>query len=99
MVRVPRVPGGTDSGRPEPEYFRLWEHVNGRLPPSERGNARRKPKPEAVVREADAALQQLAGEWKDTFEQFRREQYRVPPCLIVVADNTDISELLFERIG
>lgn len=99
IVKVPRVPVATDSGRPEPEYFRLWEHINGNLPPSERGNSRRKPRPEAVVREADAALQQLAGEWKDTFEQFKREHYPVPPCLIVVADNTDISELLFERIA
>src|SRR5205085_2306059 len=99
IVKVPRVPVASDSGRPQPEYFRLWEHINGRLAPAERGNARRRPKPEAVVREADGALQLLAGEWKDTFEQFAREDYKVLPCLIVVADNTDISKLLYERIA
>jgi type III restriction enzyme len=99
IVKVPRVPVASDSGRPDPEYFRLWESIMARLEPHERGAGRRKPKPEAVVREADGALQQVAGEWAEKLREFQRDGYPVPPCLIAVCDNTDISALLYERIA
>src|SRR5207248_3265172 len=100
IVKVPRVPVATASGRPEPEYFRLWEHVTARrLQPHERGTKRRRPSPEAIVRESDDALQQLAGLWKETFEAMRDNGYPVPPCLIIVCDNTNIAELLQEKIA
>ncbi|MBI4491293.1 MAG: hypothetical protein HY690_00670, partial [Chloroflexi bacterium] len=86
-------------GRPVPEYFRLWESIMARLQPHERGEGRRRPRPESILREADGALQQLAGEWVRAFETFQREGYQAPPCLIAVCDNTDLSELLFERIA
>lgn len=99
IVKVPRVPVADAAGRAEPQYFRLWAHIMSRLQPHERGGARRRPSPEAVVREADGALQQLAGEWADAFLAMQRQGYTVPPCLIVVCDNTDISELVYEKIA
>lgn len=99
IVKVPRVPVADAAGRSEPQYFRLWAHIMSRLQPHERGGARRKPSPEAVVREADGALQQLAGEWAEAFLAMQRQGYTVPPCLIVVCDNTDISELVYEKIA
>lgn len=99
IVKIPRVPVADDTGRPEAKYFRLWQTIMDSLSPKERGTARRKPKPEAVLREAEGALQQLAGAWQTTYDAFQRGEYPVPPCFIVVCDNTDIAKLTFEYIG
>lgn len=99
ITKIPRVPVLDESGRPVPKYFRLWEHIMDNLGPGERGGARRRPRPEAVVRDADDALQQLAGLWKDTFESYQEQNAQVPPAMIVVCDNTDLAELLYERIS
>ncbi|MDI3339829.1 MAG: DEAD/DEAH box helicase family protein [Sphaerobacter sp.] len=99
IVKIPRVPVADDTGRPEPKYFSLWKTIMPSLSPRERGTARRKPKPEAVLREAEGALQQLAGVWKTTYEAFQRGDYPVPPCMIVVCDNTDIAKLVHEYIA
>lgn len=82
-----------------PKYFRLWEHINQQLPASERQTARRRAKPESVLREAEGALATLASEWKKTFEAFEQARSPVPPVLIVVCDNTDLSKLVFEHIA
>jgi type III restriction enzyme len=84
IVKIPRLPVSDTTGRPEPEYFRLWKHVNDGIQPGERlaGRARR-PKPEAVWREAQAALNTLAGQWVERFNLVRAAspgQDRVPRC-------------------
>ena len=107
QVKVPRLPvlqeGGVqttdDAGRPDPKYFRLWKHINDSVAPGEK--VRGKPKPEAVYREAQGALVTLAGQWKKQFEWNRASTHtkeRVPPVLIVVCDNTEISKVFFEKI-
>jgi type III restriction enzyme len=99
IVKIPRVPVADDTGQLIPKYFQLWKAINDALPARDRARARRKPKPEAVLREAEGALQQLAGEWKRTFEEFSKNDFTVPPCLIAVCDNTDIAKLLHEFIA
>lgn len=99
IVKIPQVPVAHDSGRLMPEYFALWRWINERLPAKERATGRRKPKPESILREADGALQQLAGQWKERLENFEEEGRTVPPCMIIVCDNTNISELVHEYIS
>ncbi|MGC8898587.1 MAG: restriction endonuclease, partial [Bacteroidota bacterium] len=82
-----------------PKYFRLWEAINEKLPASERQTARRRAKPESVLREAEGALATLASEWKKTFEEFQRAGSPVPPVMIAVCDNTDLSKLVHEHIA
>jgi type III restriction enzyme len=77
----------------------LWEHINQQLPASERQTARRRAKPESVLREAEGALATLASEWKKTFEEFQRAGSPVPPVIIVVCDNTDLAKLVHEHIA
>ena len=36
IVKIPRLPVSDTTGRPEPEYFRLWEHVMDNLQPGDR---------------------------------------------------------------
>lgn len=99
IVKIPRVPVDTNSGRPIPEYFELWKWVMEKLPWSERATTKRQAKPEAVVRGADGALSTLASEWKKTFDIWSKSDYAVPPVLIAVCQNTNISELIAEKIA
>ena len=99
IVKVPRVPVDDNTGALIPRYFRLWEHINQQLPASERQTARRRAKPESVLREAEGALAMLASEWKKTFEAFQEAGSPVPPALIIVCDNTSLSKLIHEHIA
>lgn len=98
IVKIPRVPVDDNTGDLIPRYFRLWEWINRQLPASERQTARRRAKPESVLREAEGALATLSSEWRETFRAFR-EKSPVPPVLIVVCDNTDLSKLVYEHIA
>jgi type III restriction enzyme len=99
IVKIPRVPVMDTTGRPDPKYFRLWDHIMRSLGEGEAGTRRLKAKPEAVAREADDALKQLAGLWKRTFEKFDEADAVIPPAMIVVCNNTDLSEVMYERIS
>uniref|UniRef100_A0A7C5VVH9 Helicase/UvrB N-terminal domain-containing protein n=1 Tax=Thermomicrobium roseum TaxID=500 RepID=A0A7C5VVH9_THERO len=99
IVKIPRVPVDDNTGALIPRYFRLWEYINQHLPASERQTARRRAKPESVLREAEGALATLASEWKKTFAEFQQAGSPVPPVMIVVCDNTDLAELVHEHIA
>lgn len=99
IVKIPRIPVDDNTGALIPAYFRLWEYINQRLPASERQTARRRAKPESVLREAEGALATLASEWKKTFEEFQKAGSSVPPVMIVVCDNTDLAKLTHEHIA
>src|SRR5262249_670444 len=103
IVKIPRLPVLDTTGRPDPKYFRLWERIREDLQPGEflPGRAR-KPKPEAIWREPEDALHQVAGEWADRLDLAQAAkpgQEVVPPVLIVVCDNTEIAELFFCNIS
>lgn len=99
IVKIPRVPVDDNTGDLIPRYFRLWEWINKQLPASERQTARRRAKPESVLRHAEDALATIASEWKKTYDKFQQDNYQVPPAMIVVCDNTDLSKLIFEHIA
>ncbi len=101
IVKIPRLPVLDTTGRPDPKYFRLWETIRAELQPKEflPGG---KPKPEAVYREAEGALLQIAGQWRERWEQIQQAapgQDRTPPVLIIVCDNTDIAEVFYRHIS
>ena len=101
ITKIPRLPAIDSTGRPDPVYFKLWEHVAKRLKPGDRLPGG-KPKPGAVWREAEAALLTLAGEWKERFDQVQASapgQDRTPPVMIAVCDNTDVAEHVHRMIS
>lgn len=101
IVKIPRLPVSDTTGRPEAKYFRLWHNIIDKLGPADRlpGKAGR-PKPGAIWRDAQDALNTLAAQWKARFEQVQDAgQDRIPPVLIVVCDNTDIARLFYEKIS
>lgn len=108
IVKVPRLPvlevGGDgkkdEAGRPDPKYFRLWEHIKDSLKPGDKTGKRIKP--EAVYREAEGALKTLAGQWLERYRQYKEAsatQQVIPPAMIVVCNETDVAEVFFQRIS
>ncbi len=103
ITKIPRLPVSDTTGRPEPKFFRLWEAIQDEILPADRLPGRaRKPKPEAVYREAEDALNTLASQWKERFEYIQEAtdaQDKTPPVMIIVCDNTNIAEHFFEKIS
>ena len=104
IVKIPRLPVSDVTGRPEAKYFRLWRNICDGLQPAERlpGRHGGKPKPDVVYREAEAALKQLAGQWLERFNYMQKAtpgQENVPPVLIIVCDNTNIAEVIYQKIS
>jgi len=103
IVKIPRLPVSDTTGRPEPKYFKLWQHITDSLEPGERLPGRQgRPKPEVVYREAEPALNTLASQWVERFHYIQEasdEKDKVPPVLIIVCDNTDIAEVLYRNIS
>ena len=103
ITKIPRLPVQDTTGRPDPRYFRLWDAIRDELQPGEKLPGRSgKPKPAVVWREAEGALKQIMGQWKERFELIRAGQPgvdRTPPCVIIVCDNTDIAEEFYRRIS
>lgn len=106
ITKVPRLPvaddtGSTDdAGRPDPQFFRLWEHIKGKCTTAEKN--RGTPKPDAVLKYAQPALATLASQWKVQFEKYHEDsdgQSFIPPVMIVVCDNTDTAEIVYEHIA
>ncbi len=101
ITKIPRLPAMDNTGRPDPKYFRLWEHIYRDLKAGEKLTGG-KPKPEVVYRKAEDALLTLAGEWKERCEQMQEAapgQERVPPVMILVCDNTSIADHFHRQIS
>lgn len=103
ITKIPRLPVSDTTGRPEPKYFRLWKSINDLILPADRLPGRaKKPKPEAVYREAEDALNTLASQWVERFGYIHKAsdaQDKTPPVMIIVCDNTDIAEHFFRKIS
>jgi type III restriction enzyme len=101
ITKIPRLPAADNTGRPDPKFFKLWEHVTDGLRAGERLTGG-KPKPEVVFRKSQDALLTLVGQWKGRFEQIEAGapgQDRTPPVMIIVCDNTDIAEHFHRMIS
>jgi type III restriction enzyme len=108
ITKIPRLPvmqeGGSqkpdDAGRPDPKYFRLWEHMKAQFKPKDKQGAGYKP--EAIYREAEDALLTIAAQWKQRYDQYVNaeiNQQILPPAMIVVCPDTATSKYFFEKIS
>ena len=101
ITKIPRLPAIDNTGRPDPKYFKLWEHITRDLKAGEKLTGG-KPKPEVVFRKAEDALLTLAGQWRERFQQLQAAtpgQERTPPVMILVCDNTSIADHFHRMIS
>jgi len=99
IVKLPRVPVSENiPGDELPTYRNLWESIRKDMPKAGRakGGALN---PLHLPPKLQTALHTLYGNYQKTFEAWQKSGLRVPPCFIVVCQNTAISKLVFDYIA
>lgn len=99
IVKLPRVPVADNIPGAEMPIFRdLWKHVGPDLPKAGKGKAGDLD-PLKLPTRLVTALEALYGHYEKTFHLWEEHKLPVPPCFIVVCQNTSISKLVFDYIS
>jgi len=99
IVKLPRVPVADNiPGGEMPKFRNLWEHIRTRMPKKGRGKAKTLD-PLSLPVELQTALDALYGHYEKTYELWQKSGIRVPPCFIVVCNNTSTSKLVYDYIS
>jgi len=99
IVKLPRVPVAQNIPGDEMPMFRnLWEHIGKKMPKKGRGKAQTLD-PLSLPVELQTALEALYGHYSETFDLWQQAGVRVPPCFIVVCNNTSTSKLVYDFIS
>ena len=99
IVKLPRVPISDNiPGADMPMFRNLWSHIRKKMPKKGRGKAKGLD-PLSIPPELQTALEALYGHYKKTFELWQDAGIDVPPCFIVVCNNTAASKLVFDYIS
>jgi type III restriction enzyme len=81
-----------------PMFRNLWEHIRKDMPKKGRGKAKDLDPLSLPVR-LQTALEALYGHYEKTFHLWENEGISVPPCFIVVCNNTSTSKLVYDFIS
>ncbi|MCU0286532.1 MAG: DEAD/DEAH box helicase family protein [Acidobacteria bacterium] len=99
IVKLPRVPVADNiPGEEMPRFRNLWEHIRGRMPKKGRGKSAALD-PLNLPVELQTALEALYGHYKKTFDLWQEAGVHVPPCFIIVCNNTSTSKLVYDYIS
>ena len=100
IVKLPRVPVADNIPGDEMPMFRnLWEHIRKEMPKKGRGKAEALD-PLSYPVELQTALEALYGHYEKTFQLCGKQSgIKVPPCFIVVCNNTSTSKLVYDYIS
>ncbi|MHB1560621.1 MAG: BPTD_3080 family restriction endonuclease [Isosphaeraceae bacterium] len=99
VVKLPRVPVAENiPGDEMPVYRNLWENVRADMPKKGRGKSEMLD-PLKLPTRLQTALQALYGHYEKTFKLWEQQGLRVPPCFIIVCQNTAISKLVYDYIS
>ncbi|MDZ7802103.1 MAG: DEAD/DEAH box helicase family protein [Trueperaceae bacterium] len=98
IVKLPRVPVADDIPTNDvPMYRELWTHIRNDMPRKPRG--KRDLDPQKLPAPLYTALEALYGHYEDTFEAWLQEGLKVPPCFIIVCNNTATSKAVYDWIS
>jgi type III restriction enzyme len=99
IVKLPRVPVAENiTGAEMPVYRNLWEHIGKDMPRKGRGRSKNLD-PLKLPTRLKTALQALYGHYAKTFDLWREAGVGVPPCFIIVCQNTAISKLIYDFVS
>ena len=99
IVKLPRVPVADNiPGGEMPKFRNLWEHIRTRMPRKGRGKSKTLD-PLSLPVELQTALEALYGHYKKTYDLWAAAGISVPPCFIVVCNNTSTSKLVYDYIS
>ena len=99
VVKLPRVPVADNiPGADVPIFRNLWENIRADMPKKGRGKASDLD-PLKIPNKLQTALEALYGHYEKTFELWQEAKISVPPCFIVVCNNTSASKLVYDYIS
>jgi type III restriction enzyme len=99
IVKLPRVPVADNiPGEEMPRFRNLWENIRSRMPRKGRGKSAFLDPLDLPV-ELQTALQALYGHYEKTYALWEQAKIKVPPCFIVVCNNTSTSKLVYDYIS
>lgn len=99
IVKLPRVPVADNiPGTEMPKFRELWKHIGPKMPKKGRGKGKQLD-PLSIPVELQTALEALYGHYVKTFELWKEAKIKVPPCFIVVCNNTATSKLVYDYIS
>ncbi len=99
IVKLPRVPIADNIQRDDmPRYRNLWENIRTKMP--RKGRARSGDlDPLSLPVELQTALEALYGHYAKTFRYWQEADIEVPPCFVIVCNNTATSKLVYDYIA
>jgi type III restriction enzyme len=98
IVKLPRVPVADNIAQDVPRYRELWKNIKGKMPKQGRGKGGSRD-PESLPTELKTAIEALYGHYEKTFEQWKKAGFDVPPCFIIVCNNTSTSKLVYDYVS
>jgi type III restriction enzyme len=99
IVKLPRVPVAENiPGNEVPVFRNLWEHIRKDMPKKGRGKVKDLD-PLSLPTRLKTALEALYGHYAKTFELWQEEGIDVPPCFIIVCNNTATSKLVYDYVS
>jgi type III restriction enzyme len=99
IVKLPRVPIADNlPGGEEPMYRNLWEHIRKGLPKKNVRDAG-KLDPQTLPSPLVTAMKALYGHYEKTSKLWEEAEIRVPPCFIIVCNNTATSKLVYDYVS
>ena len=99
IVKLPRVPVAENiPGEEMPVFRNLWEHIRKDMPKKGRGSGGELD-PLKLPTRLQTALLALYGHYEKTYLLWQEYGIKVPPCFIIVCQNTAISKLVFDFVS
>jgi type III restriction enzyme len=99
IVKLPRVPVADNiPGGDMPKFRELWKHIGKKMPKKSRSKSNAYD-PLSIPVELQTALEALYGHYSKTFDEWRKEKISVPPCFIIVCNNTSTSKLVYDYVS
>jgi len=99
IVKLPRVPVAENIANDEmPKYRDLWVNIRNDMPKKNRADAGGID-PLQLPAMLQTAMQSLYGHYEKTFKLWEERKIGVPPCFIIVCQNTAISKLVYDYVS
>ncbi|RLS54095.1 MAG: hypothetical protein DWH91_12765 [Planctomycetota bacterium] len=99
IVKLPRVPVAENiPGEEMPMFRNLWEHIRADMPKKGRTKGGELD-PLKIPARLQTALEALYGHYAKTFKLWQERGISVPPCFIIVCQNTSISKLVYDYVS
>lgn len=95
IVKLPRIPVSDNIPDGDvPVYLNLWERIRTKMP-----KKNSKYDPQSFPAPLITALQALYSHYEKTFELWLKARLSVPPCFIIVCNNTNTSKQIYDYIS